>query len=91
MHDNTWHPRAALRNPRTVGDAGAAPVTIIRTRPPRLPCGREKNLTRLVMPETVLTQSQHSTFTPYLDARARIRQKAIFQMANCVSLLSCAF
>lgn len=40
---NTWHPKAARRNPRTVGDAGAAPVTIIRTHPPRLACGREES------------------------------------------------
>lgn len=38
---STWHPKAARRNPRTVGDAGAAPVTIIRTHPPRLACGTE--------------------------------------------------
>lgn len=36
---NTWQPRAARRNPRTAGDAGAAPVTIMRTHPPRLACG----------------------------------------------------
>lgn len=31
----TWQPRAARRKVRTVGDMGAAPVTITRTRPPR--------------------------------------------------------
>lgn len=41
---NTWQPRAARRNPRTVGDAGAAPVTIIRTQPPRLACGEREAL-----------------------------------------------
>ena len=40
--DDTWHPRAARRNPRTVGDAGAAPVTIILTCPPRLACGKKE-------------------------------------------------
>lgn len=39
---NTWHPRAARRNPRTVGDAGAAPVTIILTCPPRLACEKRE-------------------------------------------------
>lgn len=40
----TWQPRAARRKPSTVGDAGAAPVTIMRTHPPRLACwiAREK-------------------------------------------------
>lgn len=36
----TWHPRAALRNPRTLGEVGAAPVIIIRSLPPRLACER---------------------------------------------------
>lgn len=31
----TWQPRTARRKVRTVGDMGAAPVTITRTRPPR--------------------------------------------------------
>lgn len=34
----TWQPSAALRKPRTDGDAGAAPVMIIRSLPPKLAC-----------------------------------------------------
>ena len=34
----TWQPRAALRKLRTDGDMGAAPVTMMRTRPPRDSC-----------------------------------------------------
>lgn len=39
----TWHPRAALRNPRTLGEVGAAPVIIILNLPPRLACS-DKNI-----------------------------------------------
>lgn len=38
----TWQPRTALRKVRTVGDMGAAPVTITRTRPPRDSYRRER-------------------------------------------------
>lgn len=63
----TWHPRAARRKPRTVGEAGAAPVTIMRTHPPRLACsntrkGNQKyiiNQDRWQKPGVFLMQSLH--------------------------------
>ena len=38
----TWQPSAALRKPRTEGEAGAAPVMIIRSLPPRLAWGQRE-------------------------------------------------
>lgn len=68
----TWHPRAARRNPSTVGDAGAAPVTIIRTHPPRLACWEEKRTCQSLccwrwwLAHVGLIQGRHSTVGPYL-------------------------
>lgn len=79
---NTWQPRAARRNPRTVGDAGAAPVTIILTHPPRLACGEREKRARVcaATDDTQLTwislNENTSQLHPNLDTEVGIREAA---------------
>lgn len=70
LYDDTWHPRAARRNPRTVGDAGAAPVTIILTCPPRLACGKIEAVDDGDTRHSPHSRSAFNSWTP--DAGARV-------------------
>lgn len=60
----TWHPRAALRKFRTVGEMGAAPVTMTRTCPPRDACRQTATVKDLSM---MVCVNRFKTQTLYLD------------------------